>query len=264
MIDNEMLGLREIYNCVIKATYDTEVNGKFIAAGEPIVVLDAIQMADFQEMKTRTEARGGYNNQGRVMWENTKEVQVNFTQGVFSRLHFALLGNSEINTVDIIEAPKEEFRLEVNEDLQVELQQIPSGNLYIYDSETGLPIISFTQTDNVLTFTDVEPFTFIDVFYDFIVDRQESTIITVGRQLFGGYLTLTAKTRLKDDMTGKTVTGIFRIPRFKLVSDFSIRLGNDVPPSIGNFRVSAIPTGSKGSETVMDFIVLKDDIDSDM
>lgn len=261
-MDNEMLGLKEIYNCIIKATYDIEINGQIIKAGEPIAVLDSIQMANFQEIKSRIDARGGYGNQAWISWENTKEVQVNFTQGIFSKLHFALLGNSEIDTVSNIEIPEEEFGIEVDEQSRVELKYTPSQNLYIYDADTGIPIVDFTQNGRIITFANMSPYTLVDVYYDFITNS--GTMITIGRQLFSGYLTLTAKTRLKDDTTGNTVTGVFKIPRLKLMSDFSIRLGNDVPPSIGNFRISAIPTGSKGSETVMQFIVLSDDIDSDI
>lgn len=260
-MDNEMLGLREIYNCVIRATYDIEINGKKIKAGEPIFVLDSIQMANFQEIKSRVDARGGYGNQSWISWETSKEVSINFTQGVFSRLHFAILGNSQINTTETVAIPQEEFGLEVDENRQVSLKQTPVSDIYVYARTDGSRL-DFVQNENVLTFPNVEPYEEIDVYYSFVVDT--ATVITVGRQLFGGFLTLTAKTRLKDDDTGKTMTGVFRIPRLKLMSDFSIRLGNDVPPSIGNFRVSAVPTGSKGSETVMDFIVLNDDIDSDM
>ena len=74
---------------------------------------------------------------------------------------------------------------------------------------------------------------------------------------------MTAKTRLKDDVTGKTVTGIVHMPKVKLMSDFSIRLGNDAPPAVGHFAIVAYPTGSKGSEKVMEFISLNDDVDSD-
>ena len=74
---------------------------------------------------------------------------------------------------------------------------------------------------------------------------------------------LRGKTRLKDDKTGQTITGIISIPKLKLMSDLSIRLGRDVPPVAGNFNTVAFPIGSKGNEKVMDFILLEDDIDSD-
>ena len=88
-------------------------------------------------------------------------------------------------------------------------------------------------------------------------------MIHLGRHFLNGYFQLTMKTRLKDDMTGRTVTGVFFAPQVKLMSDFSIRLGSAASPAINRFAVRAFPTGSKGSEKVMDFILLDEDVDSD-
>jgi len=52
-------------------------------------------------------------------------------------------------------------------------------------------------------------------------------MVTVGEKLIKGYLQLEGKTRVKDDITGKTHTAILRIPRLKLVSDLSMRLGRE-------------------------------------
>lgn len=259
---DQMFGLREIYNCVIRATYDIEVDGRIITAGEPIAVLDSVQMANFQEIKDRVEARGGYNNQSWIAWESTESIQMNFTQGVFSKLHFALLGNSTISTTEVPQVPMEEFGVEVSEEKMVQLKYAPVGEIYVYNQESG-DRLEFIQDGQELLIPDAEAYSLIDIYYTFESEKSAKSII-LGRQLFNGYLTLTAKTRLKDDSTGKTVTGIFRVPRLKLVSDFSIQLGNNVPPSIGNFKMAAIPTGSKGSEMAMEFIVLATDIDSDI
>lgn len=261
-MDNTMLGLKEIYGCVLKATYDIDIRGKKIKAGEPIAVFDSVQMADFQEIKSRIDATGGYNNQTWVSWESTKEVRLNFTQGVFSKIHFALLGNSDLTKANEVDVPENED-LEINEELQVTLKFTPKeGTLFVYDKSTGALLTDYELNDKVIHFNNIDPYTEIEVYYDFIYENVD--MISIGRQLISGYLTMTAKTRLKDDVTGKTVTGVFKIPRLKLMSDFSIRLGNDVPPSVGHFGITAYPTGSKGSEKVIDFILLNDDIDSDI
>lgn len=260
---DQTFGLKEIYSCILKSTYDIEIDGNLIVAGEPIVTFDKIQMASFQEVKKRVDARGGYGNPALVSWESTQEVAIPFTQGVLSRLHFALTGNSNIETQLNVEAPKEEYNVEVEEDLTIKLREVPSNNLYVYNRKDGKKV-DFTQDGNLITFSDaeIEPYDSVDIYYDFITEK--ATIINIGRRLLNGYLTMQAKTRLKDDRTGKTVTGVIKIPKAKLVSDFSIRLGEDVPPNIGRFQISAFPVGSKGSQRVMDFIVLENDIDSDI
>jgi uncharacterized protein YhfF len=43
-------------------------------AGETIAVFDKIQISNFNEIKERVAARGGYGNAGRVYWETTKAM----------------------------------------------------------------------------------------------------------------------------------------------------------------------------------------------
>lgn len=256
-----MLGLKEIYNLIIKTTYDIEIAGKVIKAGEPIVLFDRIQMANFQEITSRVDAKGGFGNSPRVSWTDTKEMNLSFTQGVFSKLHFAIMGNSRIKRVEEVEVPGEEFARELDEELKVELKEIPCSNLHVYDSKTGSKL-EYEIEDKTLKVLNANPYDEVDIYYDFI--KESGTSIDIGRELLNGFITIQAKTRLKDDRTGKTVTGIFKIPRARLVSDFSIRLGSGGQPGIGHFQVAAFPTGSKGSQAVMEFIMLNDDIDSDI
>jgi hypothetical protein len=86
----------------------------------------------------------------------------------------------------------------------------------------------------------------------------------VGEPLTQGYLTLTGKMRIKDDVTGQVKTGIISIPRLKLMSDLSMRLGEEAVPQIGRLDAIALPVGEKGSKRVMEIYLLEDDVDSDM
>jgi hypothetical protein len=52
---------------------------------------------------------------------------------------------------------------------------------------------------------------------------------------------LEGKSRVKDDITGKTHTVLLRIPRLKLVSDLSMRLGREAGPLLANFAAIAYP-----------------------
>ena len=258
-MDNNIFGLKEIYDCIFSSTYDIEIGNRIIKAGEPILRFDSLQLANFDEIKSRVNATGGYNNQTWVSWESTKEVNFDFSQGIFSKVQLAILGNAALESVEDVAVPKVES-LELDESRQVRLKYAPS-ELFIYKKESGEPLTAFEQDEFTLTFPELEPYTEIEVYYNFIYSKAD--VITIGRRLVTGYLTMTAKTRLKDDKTGKTVTGVFRAPKIKLMSDFSIRLGNDASPAVGSFAITAYPTGSKGSEKVVDFILLNDDIDSD-
>ena len=79
-----------------------------------------------------------------------------------------------------------------------------------------------------------------------------------------GFLRLEGKTRVKDDISGKVRTGIFEVPKLKLMSDLSMRLGKNANPVVGSLGAMALPNGNRENVTVMDIFFLDDDIDSDM
>ena len=259
-MENNMFGLKDIYDCTLKATYDMKVGNRVIKAGEPIVVFESLSLANFDEFKKHFAARGGYSNQTWVTWDSTSEVTLNFSQGIFSKTHLAILGNAYAADEETIKVPMRESK-ETDEKLQVQLKH-EAQNIYVYRKDNGDLIEDFIRDKNILIFSNIEPYTDLEIFYDF--DYINANVLYIGRQLIRGYVDLTAKTRLKDDMTGKTVTAIIHMPKVKLMSDFSIRLGNDAPPAVGRFSIIAYPVGSKGSEKVMEFISLNDDIDSDI
>lgn len=258
-MENNMFGLKDIYDCTLKATYDMKLGNRVIKAGEPIVVFESLSLANFDEFKKHFAARGGYSNQVWVTWDSTSEVTLNFSQGIFSKTHLAILSNGYIAEEEVVRVPMRETK-ETDEKSQVQLKHKPQ-NVYIYRKDNGDLIEDFVIDNNVLTFSSTEPYVDLEIFYDF--DYVNANVLYVGRQLIRGYAELTAKTRLKDDTTGKTVTAIIHMPKVKLMSDFSIRLGNDAPPAVGRFSIVAYPVGSKGSEKVMEFISLNDDVDSD-
>ena len=51
--------------------------------------------------------------------------------------------------------------------------------------------------------------------------------------MFNGFLELEGKTRVKDDTSGLITTGIIKIPKLKLMSGLSIRLGAQANPVVG-------------------------------
>ena len=87
--------------------------------------------------------------------------------------------------------------------------------------------------------------------------------MSVGQELIKGFLQLEGKTRVKDDITGKTHTAILRIPRLKLVSDLSMRLGREAGPLLANFSAVGYPEAGR-EKTVMELLFLNDDIDAEM
>ena len=261
---NEEFGLKELYSVTLKATYPIEVEGRKFEAGEVIARFDKIQIANFREITSRVSANGGKSNPALIVWEDTKEIQLNFTQGVFSKLQFALLSNSNL----VKTAPQEKILLsahftgESDEEGRIQLNKEEVLNVFVYNAKTYEKLtpksVDLEKGEIVLD----TPYCDVEVDYQFYYTNEVSTM-TVGKRLIEGFLQLEGKTRVKDDITGKTRTAILRIPRLKLVSDLSMRLGREASPLLANFAAVGYP-GVGRDKKVMEMLFLSDDIDAEM
>lgn len=255
--------MKELYDVKLKATYPIEINGIKYETDEVITCFDKLQIANFNEIKPRYAAEGGFDNRAHVIWEDTKQIDFSFSQGIFSKLQFSMLSNARLLTKaagEEIFISQREYK-ETDENGMLELDKEPVSKIFIYNATTGQKITNFEQKGNTLVLQDS--------FTNFIIDYKfrytnKATKMILGQRLIPGYIALEGRTRVKDDETGKTKTGIIEIPRLKLMSDLSISLGQDAYPVVGNFRASGFPIGAKGSKEVMKITFLEDDIDSDM
>lgn len=258
-----LMGMKELYDVVLKATYPIEMGGRTIEEGEIILAFDNIQIAGLNEIKDYTSAKGGFDNRELITWETTREIPLNFSQGVFSKSHLALLSNSKLfelepNNSSILITNRE--NLESDENGKIKLKQVPVGKTFVYNKETGEKL-EHTLSGQEITISEPYVETYITYESEYV---NGGSVIKMGNKLFRGYLKLQAKTRLKEDTNGRTVTGIFEIPRLKLMSDLSIRLGRNVDPATVTFRAAGVPTGARGASHACNLYFLNDDIDSDI
>ena len=261
---NNEFSLKELYDVRLKATYPIEIGNCKFAPGETIAFFDKLTLANFQEIQQVASAKGGYGNQGKVFWTTTKEVQLVFHQGIFSRTQFALMTNAKLLKFSSEAIPiscRETHDIEIGGDCKIELRQEPL-NLFCYDENyqaispkscTGRFVV-FNQEDEGKT-------VIIDYEYNYTNGHQKATI---GRELISGFISLEGKTRVKDDITGQTKTGIIKIPKLKIMSSLSMVLGTNANPVVGSFQAIGLPVGAKGNTTVMEIDFLNDDIDADI
>ena len=263
-MENEF-GLKELYDLTLKVTYPIEVAGRIFEPGEVIARFDKIQIANFKEITKRVSANGGYDNRAHIIWEDPKEIQLNFTQGIFSTRQFALLSNSHL-----IQEQSEEgilipahYKGESQENGLIFVGKTQIANVFVYNAKTYEKIIpiSIDLEKGIIVieqgYLDVE----IDFSYYY---KNGATSCILGQKLVQGYLQLEGKSRVKDDITGKTRTAILRIPRLRLVSDLSMRLGREATPVLANFNAIGLPSGERGSKKIMELLFLNDDIDADI
>ena len=261
---NNEFGLKDLYDLTLKATFPIEMDGRKFETGEVIARFDKIQIANFREVTSRASANGGKSNPALVTWEDPKEIQLTFTQGIFSKRQFALLSNANL----IQKAPNDKILLsaqykgESDEKGEIRLGKENVTNVFVYNAQT-FDRIKPKEIDlekGVITIEDVYCDVEIDYQYEYINDV---SVMKIGQKLIGGFLLLEGKTRVKDDITGKTHTAILRIPRLKLVSDLSMRLGREAGPLLANFAAVGYP-GLGKDKMVMEMLFLNDDIDAEM
>lgn len=257
------LNFKELYEVSLKSTLPIEVSGTKIEAGETIASFDKIQIANFQEIKSVASANGGWDNRAHIFWETTKEVKINFSQGIFSKIQLALMTNAQLINNEgeqIIPINKRE-EFESDEHGKVAIGRTLREPVFVYDKATGKKITGWTSTTDSIMLNEAYKSVIVDYWYDYDNGCQ---IMTVGRPLTQGYLSLVGKMRVKDDVTGKVRTGIIKIPKLRLMSDLSMRVGSDAIPQVGRLDAVAVPEGVRGQSKIMEIIFLNDDIDADM
>lgn len=254
---------KDFENVRLKATYKLEIGNRTMEPGETIAVFDKIQIARIVDEVERVSAHGGYGDRDHVFWTTTKDEVIDFTQGVFSATHFSLMCNARlmeyVDTHPLLITNEES--LESDAEGFIELKEVPIANLWIYNKQTGEKILNYGINDNVVQIET--PYLEVIVIYDYnyLGGVKE---FQLGQELFKGFLSLEGRTRVKDDITGQVVTGILKIPKLRLMSNLSIRLGAQATPVVGNFSAIAVPFGPKECSYVSEFYLLEDDIDSDL
>ena len=256
-------GIKELYDVTLKATYNIEMGNRKVDIGETVAAFDKIKIADFQENKKFFTANAGTDGRALIWWEETKEVKLNLTQGVFSKNQLALMCNANLiqNQGQSKVLLNRRVVLETDERGRCVVDHPILTPCFVYKQSTGEKITDFVINNNAIYVNEAYQEFLIDYYYEY---NNGCEILSVGDPLIGGYLSLEGRMRVKDDITGQVKTGIIRIPKLKLLSNLSMRLGQDAVPLVGHLNAIAVPTGERGHKKVMEIIFLNDDIDSDM
>ena len=257
------LGFKELYEVSLKSTSNIEVNGVQIEPGETVASFARIQIANFQEIKNIASANGGWDNRAHIYWETTKEIKINFTQGVFSKTQLALMSNCQLVENEGEQVIPINVRQEYESDDRgkIVIGRTLREPIFVYDKNTGKKITGWTATTDSILLNEAYKSVVVDYWYDY---DNGCVTMTVGRPLTRGYLSLTGKMKVKDGVTGKVTTGIITIPKLRLMSDLSMRVGSDAIPQVGRLDAVAVPEGVRGQQKVMELTFLNDDIDADM
>ena len=245
---------KTLENCYLKTTYSIEVGDRLVEPGEVVAKFDEIQLAGLDEFVQTITANGGFDNRPHVFWETTKEIDLSFSKGVFSKEQFGIMANSKLFKIEKeqpIELTSSEI-LESNSEGIITLKEEPVS-LFIYKSSTGEKIspkeINGKEIDVGAPYLDV----LVYYTYNYLAG---ATMVKIGNKLFNGFLQLEATTKTKDDTTGEIKPAVLKIPKLRLKTGLSLRLGAQATPVVGNFKAVGVPTGTRGNSYVSEFYFL--------
>ena len=258
----ENYSFKELYDIKIKSLFPMSVGNRHFEEGEVLLAFDKVDIANITEKAQEKTAKGGYDARSFINWEEKQEIDFVFSQGVFNQQQLAFLWNSHLAIIkggaQTILSKRE--AIETNEDGIFELVQIPCGKMFCYDKDFSK--LDYEKKDEK-TFKIAEPYKDIIVDYEYLYTNEASNIV-IGRNLYNGYVSLEAKTRIVEDVTGNIKTAILKIPRLQINSNLNVALGINRPPLTALFTAKAYPIGKHQQKKIIDFIVLSDDIDSDI
>ena len=269
-------GIKELYDVSIRLNSPLEFDGRKFNINETLLLFKTAEIADITERKSSVQARGGYHNNALINWETDKEMNFAISHGVLSPVSWALLSNSKIEMPKTKSVSYNEivYTIEDNDYCYVDLKYKPNhcncimgaqGNpcneplpmgqrpelmlkplppsrekfIFVYDQETGRRIDDFEIYENRLFFK--RPYR--KVYVDYTFEYEDKTkVIKVGDRLFNGFLSLAGKMSVKDEMSGEVTTAILEIPKIKLSSNLSLRLGKNYDSStVSDFFFTGYP-----------------------
>lgn len=282
-MDNEFVGIKELYDVNLRLLKPLEIGGKKYDTNESILSFSRAEIAQFQEQKRQVAARGGYHNPALVNWEIDREVSFAITHGVLSPISWALLSNSvlkeppkksvqyneTVHTTDNINYLYADLKFcpnacdekigaqpnPYNEPMPMGrrpeflLKPLPPSKkkwIFVYDMDTGKRIREFQIYQNRLFLQVPAKEIFVDYTFDYCDGIR---VIEVGNRLVNGFLKLDGKMSVKDDKSGEVTTGILELPKIKLSSSLSIRLGSNYDNStVSDFYFTGYPNEEERRE----------------
>ena len=282
-MEQELVGIKELYDVNLRLLKPLEIGSKKYDINESILSFSVAEIAQFQEQKRRVSAKGGYNNPVLINWEVDKEVSFAITHGVLSPLSWALLSNSKLKepAYKSVQYNEKVRTIEDNGYLYADLkycpnscdiklgaqpnpynEPLPMGRrpelllkplpptkkkwIFIYDMDTGKRIFDFQIYQNRIFLQSPAREIFVD--YTFYYE-DKIRVIEVGNRLVNGFLRLEGKMSVKDDRSGEVSTGILELPKIKLSSSLSVKLGSDYSNStVSDFYFTGYPNEDERRE----------------
>lgn len=272
-----------------------DFGNRHVEAGEPILYFNDINMALLSEQGKMIAARGGWANNPQVIWNDRSEATFQFTEGVMSSIGMGILfganileqeqgqpliiqkreGPFELQTLQINGKQESGFYIKykprIDQNHKVFLFEYRRDALQckvygkLIEREVNgqkLYFISIYQDKDATIPGDMDRLYVIDYYYEY---GDEALIYSLQKERFNGLFTLEGKFYSKDENDGFNYTNLIYMPKIRIVSDISLRLGERADPAVSTFNIIGLPeTIGDKQNLIVEITRLGQDIDGDL
>lgn len=263
------MGIKNLEHVVLKAREGGFMYGRNYEAGEPVLYFENIQIAQLTEDAQVVAAKGGFMNRSRVIWENRQDTMFMFSNGTLNIHSLNMLLEANVVQRETVGVPVKEI-LEI-EDGRAMLMHVPLMDKKIFcftyaRSNIQQKIINFNievDEDNKNAYLVVDTkYDGQELLLDYYFDPDSTAVhYTMSRERKPNLYTLEATFYLKDENDGLLHTGLLEMPKVYIMSNVSLRMGERANPTVGTFRIMAMPENMDGyDELVYKITYLDEDI----
>ena len=289
MVD-EYFGVKELYEVMLKAKVPMQFGSRYLEEGEPVLYFEKVNMAMLTEQSSPIMARGGWANLPHVIWEDRSEVQFSLTEGVMSKISMGILFSANVTDKpygESILVPRREGPYDLDSDHQLFLDNWPVGvdrkKTFIYeytrdvaqkkvygkrihgkmdpfDPTLERPCVQVYEDKELTKLADSTKQYIVDYYYEY---ENEALIYNIQKERFNGLFTLEGKFYTKDENDGINYTNLIYMPKVRVMSDISLRLGERADPTVAVFNIIGMPenTISNKKGLILEVTSLSNDID---
>lgn len=248
------MGIKELEQVVLKAREDITIGNCDFEAGEPILYFKNLQIAQLTENTAIKAARGGFLNQPLVVWEDRSDVTFQLSNGTLNQISLNLLLEADTLQKKLVYVPFQE-QIVLDESGQAFLSHSPEQSrkrFYKLCKANNLQnrLIPLEENDQLVSFGRDYAYETISADYYFLPDNQPLTYC-MNRERRNNLYTLEATFYLKDENEGLLHTGILEMPKVYITSNINLRMGERADPTVGVFRIVAMPETSDDYEALV-------------
>ena len=276
---DQYFGTKELYEVVLKANTPMNFGSRRVEVGEPILYFEKVSIAQLNEQSRPIMARGGWGNMPHVIWEDRSEMTFTLSEGVMSSIGMSILMSADLVAHEEAKngnlyIPKREGPFELDDlTMSYRLNRAPAQDkkIFLFEYERDVPQKKIDMKaeglvieNNILRYKngDINKQYLIDYYFKY---GEEALIYYIEKERFNGTFSLEAKFYTKDENDGINTTNIMFMPKVRVVSDISLRLGERADPTVSVFNVIAMPEKTEESrEMIMKIVRLGEDFDADI